>query len=37
MSAVIGALRGLLSLDSAAFEKGAKRSKASMGDLERWL
>lgn len=37
MSAVIGALRGVLSLDSAAFETGAKRSKASMGDLERRL
>ncbi|WP_052260473.1 hypothetical protein [Leisingera sp. ANG-S3] len=35
MSAVIGALRGVLSLDSAAFETGAKRSKAAMGDLER--
>ncbi|AUQ71031.1 hypothetical protein [Phaeobacter inhibens] len=35
MSAVIGALRGLLSLDSAAFESGAKRSKAVMGGLER--
>ena len=35
MSAIIGALRGVLSLDSAAFESGAKRSKASMGDLER--
>lgn len=35
MSAVIGALRGVLSLDSAAFESGAKRSKAAMGDLER--
>jgi hypothetical protein len=37
MSAVIGALRGVLSLDSAAFESGAKRSKATMGDLERRL
>ncbi|UWQ29918.1 hypothetical protein [Leisingera sp. M523] len=35
MSAVIGALRGLLSLDSAAFDSGAKRAKASMGNLER--
>lgn len=37
MSAVIGALRGVLSLDSAAFEKGAKRAQASMSDLQRSL
>ncbi|SPJ27621.1 hypothetical protein [Falsiruegeria mediterranea] len=35
MSAVIGALRGVLSLDSAAFETGAKRSMATMGTVER--
>lgn len=35
--AVIGALRGVLSLDSAAFEKGAKRAQASMNDLQRRL
>ncbi|MCI5095782.1 MAG: hypothetical protein MRY77_05670, partial [Rhodobacteraceae bacterium] len=33
--AVIGALRGVLGLDTAAFERGAKRSKATMGDVER--
>lgn len=37
MSAIIGALRGVLSLDSAAFEKGAKRAEASMGKLEKKL
>jgi len=35
MSAVIGALRGVLSMDSAAFETGAKRAKATMGTMER--
>ena len=35
MSAVIGALRGVLSMDSAAFESGAKRAKATMGTVER--
>lgn len=35
MAAVIGALRGVLSLDSAAFDTGAKRARASMGDVER--
>ncbi len=35
MSAVIGALRGVLSLDSAAFDKGAKRAMASMGEMQR--
>lgn len=35
MAVEIGALRALLSLDSAAFEKGAKRAQAAMGDLER--
>ncbi|KUP91803.1 phage tail tape measure protein [Tritonibacter horizontis] len=35
MSAVIGALRGVLSMDSAAFETGAKRAKATMGTVER--
>lgn len=37
MSAVIGALRGVLSLDSAAFEAGARRAEASMSDLQRKL
>lgn len=37
MAVEIGALRALLSLDSAAFEKGAKRAQASMGKLERRL
>jgi len=35
MSAIIGALRGVLSMDSAAFETGAKRAKATMGTVER--
>ncbi|TDK51135.1 hypothetical protein [Antarcticimicrobium luteum] len=35
MAAIIGALRGVLSLDSVAFETGAKRSMATMGDMER--
>lgn len=35
MSAIIGALRGVLSLDSAAFDSGGKRAEASMGRLER--
>lgn len=35
MSAIIGALRGVLSLDSAAFESGSKRSMATMGNVER--
>ncbi|OIQ32302.1 MAG: hypothetical protein BM562_05385 [Alphaproteobacteria bacterium MedPE-SWcel] len=35
MSAVIGALRGVLSMDSAAFETGAKRAQATMGTVER--
>lgn len=35
MAVEIGALRALLSLDSAAFEKGAKRAQASMGNIER--
>lgn len=35
--AVIGALRGVLSLDSAAFEAGAKRAQASMSQLQRTL
>lgn len=37
MAVEIGALRALLSLDSAAFEKGAKRAQASMGGLQRSL
>lgn len=37
MAIEIGALRALLSLDSAAFEKGAKRAEASMGGLQRNL
>ncbi|MEQ3671528.1 hypothetical protein [Pseudophaeobacter sp.] len=35
MSAIIGSLRGLLSLESAAFESGAKRGIAAMGNVER--
>ncbi|MBT3142918.1 hypothetical protein KL867_17755 [Ruegeria litorea] len=35
MAAIIGSLRGVLSLDSAAFETGAKRSQATMGNVER--
>ncbi|MCA0963278.1 hypothetical protein [Salipiger bermudensis] len=37
MAVEIGALRALLSLDSAAFEKGAKRAQASMNGLQRSL
>ncbi|MGK7663381.1 MULTISPECIES: hypothetical protein [unclassified Marinovum] len=37
MAIEIGALRALLSLDSAAFEKGAKRAQASMNGLQRSL
>lgn len=37
MSAIIGALRANLSLNSAAFESGRKRAEASMGKLERSL
>lgn len=37
MAIEIGTLRALLSLDSAAFEKGAKRAQASMTRLERSL
>lgn len=37
MAIEIGALRALLSLDSAAFEKGAKRAQASMSNLQRSL
>lgn len=37
MAVEIGALRALLSLDSAAFESGAKRAQASMGRLQRSL
>ncbi|WP_158963907.1 phage tail tape measure protein [Chachezhania sediminis] len=37
MAVEIGALRALLSLDSAAFEKGAKRAQTSMGKLERFM
>lgn len=37
MAIEIGALRALLSLDSAAFEKGAKRAQASMNGLQRNL
>ncbi|MFC4215976.1 hypothetical protein ACFP4H_22450 [Pseudophaeobacter arcticus] len=33
--AIIGALRGLLSLESTAFESGAKRGIAAMGNVER--
>lgn len=35
MSAIIGALRGVLSLDSAAFDTGGKRAEATMGRVER--
>jgi hypothetical protein len=35
MAAIIGALRGVLSMDSAAFENGAKRAQATMGKTER--
>lgn len=35
MAVEIGALRALLSLDSAAFERGASRAQASMGNLQR--
>ncbi|MEH6741702.1 MAG: phage tail tape measure protein, partial [Sulfitobacter sp.] len=35
MSAVIGALRGMLSLNSAAFEKGAKRATASFSTAQK--
>ncbi|MEQ3679211.1 hypothetical protein, partial [Pseudophaeobacter sp.] len=35
MSAIIGSLRGLLSLESTAFESGAKRGIAAMGNVER--
>lgn len=37
MAIEIGVLRALLSLDSAAFDKGAKRAKASMSGLQRSL
>jgi len=37
MAVEIGALRALLSLDSAAFESGAKRAQASMNTLQRGL
>jgi len=37
MAVEIGALRALLSLDSAAFEKGAKRAQSSMDGLQRSL
>lgn len=37
MSAVIGALRAVLSLDSAAYEKGAKRATASMTGMQKRL
>lgn len=35
MAIEIGALRAMLSLDSAAFERGAKRAEASMSNLQR--
>lgn len=35
MGAIIGSLRGLLSLESTAFESGAKRGIAAMGNVER--
>ncbi|MDE4302848.1 hypothetical protein PXK30_05320 [Phaeobacter gallaeciensis] len=35
MSAIIGALRGLLSLDTAAFDSGARRGIATMGKVQR--
>lgn len=37
MAVEIGALRALLSLDSAAFESGAKRAQASMNGIQRRL
>lgn len=37
MPAIIGALRAVLSLDSAAFQAGAKRAQASMSNLQRGL
>lgn len=37
MAVEIGYLRALLSLDSAAFEKGAKRAQASMGRMQKRL
>src|SRR6056297_77161 len=37
MAVEIGALRALLSLDTAAFEKGAKRAQASMNKVQRSL
>lgn len=37
MAVEIGALRALLSLDSAAFESGSKRAQASMGRLQRTM
>lgn len=37
MAVEIGALRALLSLDSAAFERGARRAQASMSGLQRSL
>ena len=37
MAVEIGALRALLSLDSAAFERGSKRAQASMTNLQRGL
>lgn len=37
MAVEVGALRALLSLDSAAFERGAKRAQASMSNLQRSL
>lgn len=37
MAVEIGALRAMLSLDSAAFERGAKRAEASMGNMQRRL
>jgi len=35
MAVEIGALRAMLSLDSAAFERGAKRAEASMNNIQR--
>ncbi|WP_084864019.1 hypothetical protein [Salibaculum halophilum] len=35
MAIEIGALRAMLSLDTAAFERGAKRAEASMGNVQR--
>lgn len=37
MAIEIGALRALLSLDSAAFDKGARRAQGSMGNLRKTL